>query len=154
MFLRLDVNKPAKISITPCPRAKRNNINIASEIFFPIAAKAIIPAKIGVEQGVPAKAKVIPSNIGYKNIELVEFVGIAFTIVGVSKSIISNSFSPITSKIEAMNNVKYPPIAEANTLPVRAQTIPIVVNTIAVPNIKQQSCKKVLSGVSFEYPPT
>ena len=38
-------------------------------------------------------------------------------------------------------------------MPDKAQTIPIKVNTIAVPKIKQQSCKKVLRGVSFEYPP-
>ena len=84
----------------------RNNIIIAKEIFFPIAAKAIIPASIGVEQGVPAKAKVIPNSIGYKNIEFVLFVGIAFIIVGVSKSKISSNFKPITKSNEAMINVK------------------------------------------------
>lgn len=150
MFFKLDVNKPARINITPWPSANRNNIKIASDKFLPIAAKAIIPARIGVEHGVPAKAKVIPNKIGYKNIELVEFVGMAFIIVGVSKSRISKSFNPMTNKSDAMISVKYPPIAEAKTLPVRAQTTPITVNTIAVPKIKQQSCKKVLKGVSFE----
>lgn len=138
----------------PCPSANKNNIIIASDKFLPIAAKAIIPASIGVEQGVPARAKVIPNKIGYKNIEFVEFVGIDLIIVGVSKSNISKSFNPITNNNDAINNVKYAPKAVANTLPVNAQIIPIIVNTIAVPSIKQHSCKKVLYGVSFEYPPT
>ena len=68
MFFRVEVNNPARIRIIPCPRANRNNIKTASYIFFPIAAKAIIPAKIGVEQGVPARAKVIPKRRGYKKI--------------------------------------------------------------------------------------
>lgn len=154
IFFKLDVNKPAKIKITPCPSANINSINIANEMFLPIAAKAIMPANIGVEQGVPARAKVIPNNIGYKNIEFVVLVGIALIMVGVSKSKISNSFNPITKSNDAIISVKYPPIAEANTLPVSAQAMPIVVNTIAVPNIKQHSCKNVLNGVSLEYPPT
>ena len=98
--------------------------------------------------------KVIPRSIGYKNTEFVVFLGMAFIIVGVSKSRISKSFNPMTNKSDATIKVKYPPIAEAKTLPVRAQTTPITVNTIAVPKIKQQSCKNVLKGVSFEYPPT
>ena len=53
-----------------------------------------------------------------------------------------------------MSKVKYGPSADAKTFPVKAQAIPIKVNTIAVPKIKQQSCKKVLKGVSLEYPPT
>lgn len=65
-----------------------------------------MPAKIGVEQGVPASAKVIPKSIGYKNIEFVEFVGMAFIIVGVSNSKTPNNFNPITIKREAINNVK------------------------------------------------
>lgn len=138
----------------PWPSAKRNNIKIANERFLPIAANAIIPASIGVEQGVPAKAKVIPNKIGYKNIEFVELVGIAFIIVGASKSKMFNSLSPITNSNEAIISVKYPPKADAKTEPVKAQMIPIAVNTIAVPKIKQHNCKKVLKGVSFEYPPT
>lgn len=73
MFFNPDVKRPAIIKITPCPIAKRNNIIIASDRFFPIAANAMIPARIGVEQGVPAKAKVIPKSIGYKNTECVVF---------------------------------------------------------------------------------
>lgn len=106
MFFKLEVNKPANIKITPWPKANKNNIKTAKDKFLPIAAKAIIPAKIGVEQGVPARAKVIPNNIGYKNIEFVELTGITLTIVGVSKSNISNSFNPSTSNKEAITNVK------------------------------------------------
>ena len=150
MLLRLEVNRPAKIRITPWPNANRNNMTIAKYKFLPIAANAIIPAKIGVEQGVPAKAKVMPNNKGYKNTEFVEFVGIDFIIVGVSISRTSNSFKPRTKSNDAISKVKYAPIAEAKTLPVTAQKTPITVNTIAVPKIKQHNCKSVLNGVSFE----
>ena len=153
-FFNVEVNNPAIIRITPCPMANKNNIIIAKEIFLPIAANVIMPAKIGVEQGVPASANVIPSNIGYKNMEFVVFVGIDFIIVGVSKSKISSNFNPITNNNDAINSVKYPPNFEANTLPVIAHNTPMVVNTIAVPKIKQLSCIKVMSGVSLEYPPT
>jgi len=37
---------------------------MASTIFVEREAKAIIPAKIGVEQGVPAIAKIAPISIG------------------------------------------------------------------------------------------
>lgn len=154
MFLRLEVNKPAKMRIIPCPNANKNNIKIAKEIFLPIAAKAIIPAKIGVEHGVPARANVTPKSTGYKKMEFVEFAGMALIIVGVSKSKIPISFKPITIKSEATISVKYAPIAEAKTLPVMAHAMPIIEKTIAVPKIKQQSCKNVIKGVSLEYPPT
>ena len=88
------------------------------------------------------------------NTEFVVFCGIAFIIVGVSKSNSSRSLSPITNSNDAIAIVKYPPIDDAKTFPVSAQAIPISVNTIAVPRIKQHNCKKVLKGVSFEYPPT
>lgn len=150
MFFRLEVKRPARINTTPCPSANKNNINIAIKMFLPIAANAIIPAKIGVEQGVPARANVIPSNIGYKNNEFVEFVGIALIITGVSKSRNPNILSPITKSKDAIKTVKYPPIADAKTLPVNAQITPIIVKTIAVPSIKQDNCKNVLKGVSLE----
>ena len=154
IFLRIEVNNPARIIIRPWPTANANNINIASPIFFPMAAKAIIPAKIGVEHGVPPSAKVIPSSTGYINIELLLFCGMALIIVGSSKSNRPNNFNPIINKIEAIMRVKYPPNADAKTVPVRAQRIPIIENTIAVPRIKQQSCRKIIYGVFFEYPPT
>ena len=106
MFFIPEVNNPANTRIKPCPKANRNSINIANERFLPIAANAIIPAKIGVEHGVPASAKVIPKSMGYKKIEFVVFVGIDFIIVGVSKSNIPRSFNPMTRSNDAINNVK------------------------------------------------
>ena len=43
---------------------RENNIKTAAAKFFPIAANAIIPARIGVEQGVPASANAIPRSTG------------------------------------------------------------------------------------------
>ena len=60
----LEVKIPAIISISPCPIANKNSIKTAAIRFLPIAANAIMPASIGVEQGVPASAKVIPRRIG------------------------------------------------------------------------------------------
>lgn len=153
-FLMPEVNKPAIINITPWPIAKRNNIIIAAKRFFPIAAKVIMPANIGVEHGVPARANATPNKIGYTNSELVLFVGIALIITGISKSNKFVNFNPITKSNEAITRVKYAPKAEAKTLPVTAQIIPIIVKTIAVPKIKKQSWTNVLNGVSLEYPPT
>lgn len=125
-------------------------MKIAAIRFLPIAANAIMPASIGVEQGVPASANTIPKRIGYKNNEFVEFTGMALIIIGISKSSKPVIFSPITNNKDAMISVKYPPRADANTLPVIAQIIPIIEKTIAVPIMKKHSCMKVLSGVSFE----
>lgn len=58
------------IRIKPCPKENMNNIKTAYKIFVDIEAKAIMPAKIGVEQGVPASAKTAPIKIGYKIIFL------------------------------------------------------------------------------------
>ncbi len=154
MFFNPDVKRPAIIRIRPWPRANKNSIIIARDRFLPIAAKAIIPARIGVEQGVPASAKTIPKSMGYKKTEWLVFCGIAFINVGVSNSNISRSFKPITKSNDAIISVKYPPNDDENTLPVNAQAIPISVNTIAVPKMKQHNCKNVLNGVSLEYPPT
>ena len=62
-----------------------------------------------------------------------------FMITGISKSSIPMILSPNTIKRDAIMSVKYPPKTEANTLPVIAQIIPIIVKTIAVPKIKQLS---------------
>ena len=113
-----------------------------------------MPAKIGVEQGVPASAKSIPINNGYKKTEFVLLEGIDLINVGIPKSKTSKSLSPITIKSEATSEVKYAPNADAKTLPVMAHTTPMTVNTIAVPKIKEESCNNVLNGVSLEYPPT
>ena len=105
-FFTPEVNRPAIIRINPCPIANKNSIITAAGRFLPIAANAIIPAKIGVEQGVPASAKVMPKIVGYINKEFVEFVGIAFIITGMSKSNIPLILSPITNNSEAIISVK------------------------------------------------
>lgn len=150
MFFKTEVNNPASIMIIPCPIENRNNIIIAKQRLLPIVANAIIPAKIGVEHGVPPRAKVIPKSTGYKNIELFLFCGIAFIIVGISKSKSPKSFNPRIRRIEDIISVKYPPKTDAKTLPVIAQIIPIMENTIEVPRIKQHSCIKIFAGFSFE----
>ena len=68
--LIIDVNIPATTRIIPCPNENKNNIRVASIRLLDTEAKLIIPARIGVEQGVPASAKVAPKSIGYKNILL------------------------------------------------------------------------------------
>ena len=148
------VKSPAITRIIPCPNENKNSINIASNKLLPIAVNAIMPAKIGVEQGVPARAKSIPIKIGYKNNELLLFIGKVFTKVGNSKSKTPNSFNPITISKDAMINVKYIPNIGAKTLPVKAHITPIIVNTIAVPRIKEDSWINVRFGVFLEYPPT
>ena len=69
MFFKLfktDVKTPAKTITTPCPIANRNNI-VPASVKFPLSdAKLIIPASIGVEQGVDASANIAPISIGYK----------------------------------------------------------------------------------------
>ena len=62
-----DVNTPARTTITPCPKEKNRSISPARAIFLLNAAKLIIPANIGVEQGLTANAKSIPTKKGYKN---------------------------------------------------------------------------------------
>ena len=73
IFLIVDVNSPARIKMSPCPTAKRNSIITEAIRFLPIAANTIIPAKIGVEHGVPARANAIPRRIGYTISEFVLF---------------------------------------------------------------------------------
>ena len=63
-FLRKEVKIPAKTMIVPCPSENRNNINAEYAIFADKEAVAMIPARIGVEHGVVARAKTAPSNIG------------------------------------------------------------------------------------------
>lgn len=117
-------------------------------------AKAIIPAKIGVEQGEPANAKIIPNINGYKYIFVPLFFGICFIITGMSKSKIPISFKPIINISEAKIIPKYPPANVTKTFPVSAQITPITEKTTAVPSTKNNICTKVLAGEFLEYPPT
>ncbi len=96
----------------------------------------VIPAKIGVEQGLPINANTIPKMTGYKYMFIPSFLGISLIITGISKSKIPNSFNPIIMRIEATIKPKYPPAKVTKTFPVRAQITPITENTIAVPNTK------------------
>mgnify|MGYP006971539971 CR=1 FL=1 len=99
-------------------------------------ANAIIPAKIGVEQGLPASAKIPPNKIGYKKVFVFSLCGISLTITGSSKSRTPNSFNPITKMIALKNIPKYPPAKEIKTFPVIAHAIPIIENTTAMPITK------------------
>ena len=64
IFFNVDVNTPAITRIIPWPKANKNSINIAISTFSITEANAIMPAEIGVEQGVPASAKAIPKISG------------------------------------------------------------------------------------------
>ena len=137
------VNIPANTKITPSPNANINSIRSEINMLFVIAAKLIIPARIGVEQGVPPIAKSAPSSIGYKYFELFEFEGILEISVGrfISKS--PKRCRPIAKRSEAIKIRKYPPAIEINTLPVTAQSIPIMLNTIAEPMTNDVSWRRV-----------
>lgn len=113
-------------------------------------ANAIIPAKIGVEHGLPANAKIPPSKIGYKNVFVPSFLGISFMTTGSSKSSTPSNFNPITRIIPAKIIPKYPPANETKTFPVIAQIMPIAENTIAVPNTKKSIWTNVLKGFASE----
>ena len=63
-FFMTEVNNPATKIIMPCPKENKNNIIAEYTIFAVIEAVAIIPAKIGVEHGVVAKAKTNPNKNG------------------------------------------------------------------------------------------
>lgn len=137
------VNIPARTRITPSPSANMNNISIDNKMLFVIAAKLIIPASIGVEQGVPPIANIAPSNIGYKYFEFFEFDGILEISVGIFKSKYPNKCNPIANNSDAIKITKYPPAIEINTFPVIAQIIPIILNTIAEPKTNETSCNNV-----------
>lgn len=101
-----EVNTPAIIKIKPCPRENKNSISTASAIFVERDAKVIIPAKIGVEQGVPAIAKIAPIKIGYKIVLFPLLWGICFMMTGMLKSKIPTILSPMTIRSEAKNKIK------------------------------------------------
>ena len=65
-LVRKDVNKPARTMIKLCPKEKENSIKAPISTFLLNVVAAIIPAKIGVEQGVAASAKTIPIINAYK----------------------------------------------------------------------------------------
>lgn len=138
--------------INPCPSANKNSIIIEFTIFAESVANAIIPAKIGVEQGVPIKANTAPKKIGYKIRLFVLFCGISLIKTGNSKSRKPTSFKPIIIKTDATISAKNGDVTK--TLPVIAQIMPIPEKTIAVPSTKNNICISVVEVFSFEYPPT
>ena len=123
-------------------------------MFFDNVAKPIIPAKIGVEQGLEAKANKEPIKNGYKN-RLLEFPFGNFLTIGEKlKSKIPIKFKPIIKIKEAKKSMKQFPPKDAKTLPVKAQIIPIIDKTKAKPKTKEDNCKNVLNLSLSPYPPT
>lgn len=105
-FFKNEAESPTSTMITPCPNAKRNNINAAYGIFLESTAKLIMPAKIGVEHGVVASAKSAPIKSGYKNRLLPFDFGIFFTITGIGSSSTPSKFKPITKIKDEINKTK------------------------------------------------
>ena len=106
MPFKNDANTPERIIINPWPKEKRNNIKTALKMFFDNVAKPIIPAKIGVEQGLEAKANKEPIKNGYKN-KLLEFPFGNFLTIGEKlKSKIPIKFKPIIKIKEAKKSMK------------------------------------------------
>ena len=101
-FFKQDVKSPAMIRIIPCPSENRNNIKTEYVIFLETVARAIMLAKIGVEQGVPASANTAPTKNG-KIIWFLELLwGSSFTITGILNSNIPTIFRPIIRIIDAI----------------------------------------------------
>ena len=108
-------------------------------MLFDKTAKLIIPAKIGVEQGLEARANNVPIKNGYKN-KLAELPFGNFLTIGLKlKSRTPNKFKPINKIKEARIKTKYGPPNVAKTLPVKAQIIPIIDKINAKPKVKEQS---------------
>ena len=101
-----EVKTPAKITTTPCPIENKNNIKAAKTMLFVNVAKLIIPAKIGVEQGLEAKAKRTPIIKGYTNKLAPLFCGNFLTTGAKLSSIKPKRFKPKTSIKEAKNNIQ------------------------------------------------
>ena len=59
-----EAKMPAKTTTTPCPKAKKKSISPERASFLVRVAKPIIEAKIGVEQGLAAKANKSPIKKG------------------------------------------------------------------------------------------
>ena len=98
-----EVKIPERMTTIPCPIEKQKSINPANIRFLLRAAKLIMPANIGVEQGLAANANNAPIINGYIN-KLVELpFGNFFTIGEIFSSINPNRFKPKTKIKEAKN---------------------------------------------------
>ena len=105
-FLRKDVKIPAKTIIVPCPSENKNNISAEYAMLADKEAVAMIPARMGVEQGVVARAKTAPSSIGYVYVLCFVFCGKLFTSTGKFMSITPTRFSPKMKISEAKNSTQ------------------------------------------------
>ena len=65
-FFNTDANKANRIITTHCPIANKKNKDNDNTIFLETVANANKLAKIGVEQGLDAKAKTTPIKKGNK----------------------------------------------------------------------------------------
>lgn len=140
---KIDVNTPAMTITNPCPIANRNNISPASARFALKEAKPIIPANIGVEHGVEANAKTMPIIIGYKTKSLLLFCGICLMNTGIWISNIPKRLSPIRKIIPLTISPKTAEYLFIRIFPPIAQIKPSVVNTNAIPSIKNVICISV-----------
>lgn len=147
---KLEVKTPAIIRIKPCPNENINSINTADHIFEESDAKAIIPAKIGVEQGVPAIANTAPIKIGYNTMFFPVPCGICLIKTGMLKSSAPSMFKPITISNEPSKRIKYIGANVTKTFPVTAQITPIVAKTSEEPNTKNNICRNVFAGLTCE----
>ncbi len=104
--LIVDVKIAAKTNINPCPIANAISINVEIIMLFDVAAKAIILANIGVEQGVPAIENMQPNKNGYMNMFPFFNCGISFIKTGMFISITFSIFKPIVNIIDAIIKLK------------------------------------------------
>ena len=105
-FVEISKCIDCKLCDFACPIENKNNIMTAWLTLAEIDANPIMLAKIGVEQGVPIRAKTAPNSNGYRISLLKLFCGISFMMTGNSKSITSRIFNPIIKMIEATISVK------------------------------------------------
>ena len=153
-FFNSDVNNPAMIIITHWPIAKLNNKSIEKIIFVDIVATVIMLARIGVEQGLEAMAKIVPTKNGITKTLPFLFCGIFFIKLGVGNSIISNKLKPKIIKIEAISKITIGDAILEKTFPVIAQKTPMILNTVESPIEKDISCNNNFLWWFLEYPPT
>ena len=139
-FFNTDVKSPASIIITHCPIAKLNNNRIEKIILVETVAIVIMLARLGVEQGLDANAKIVPTKNGIANTLPFLFCGIFFTKFGVGNSIISSKLNPRIKSIDAINKTTIGEAKLEKTLPVKAQNTPIILSIEDKPIEKEISC--------------
>lgn len=139
-FFNTDVNSPAIIIITHCPSAKLNNNKIEKMMFVDIVAIVIMLARIGVEQGLDAKAKIVPTKKGMIKTLPFLFCGIFFMKLGVGNSIMSSKLKPKIINTEAISNITIGDAIFEKTFPVSAQITPTILKTVESPKENEINC--------------